>query len=53
MARGVTGRRLLRQSKNKEQQPDGMVLSGKPTKRGELSYERNRKSLQEQPGPDC
>lgn len=53
MARGVTGRRLLRQSKNKEQQPDGMGQFGKLTKRGELSYERNRKSLQEQPGPDC
>ena len=53
MARGVTGRHLLRQSKNKEQQPDGIVLSGKLTKRGELSYERNRKSLQEQSDSNC
>ena len=53
MARAVTGRRLPLLSKNKEQQPDGMVLSGKLTKRGELSYERNRKSLQEQSDSNC
>lgn len=39
MVRAVTGRRLLRQSKNKELQLDGMVLSGKLTQMGELSYE--------------